>query len=388
MPDFETRVIDNLRGAPNEEALIEVVKGWHLIDLHTTRPTDYDIPLEFQLSAAEQCGELTAQEVAIIRSSVKNAFHQSIIDDNRLANMKRKLKLEEKYGVTISEAELFPLMNAESGISECRNCIYQIGSCSNFPSMEKFWQAMFKGKGFGKCSKSNTEDRFWTPTVKIVAGTVVLGKERCPSWQFYINEQCARAGIPQRYLGKTFADYNETAENRDALEMAHWFIEVYPQDCGLYFYGGPGTGKTLLAAIIAREMICAGRKVVFGDVPSLLKKIKERFDYGAYARYDDGMTAQMILDKYLSTQFLVLDDIGSGQMTQWSVGIMYQIINDRYNAGLRTLITSNYDLDGLKRRLTVAGAEMEAEKIISRIYGGSEQGFFGKRDRRRERKWA
>lgn len=366
MPDFETRVIDNLRGAPNEEALIEVVKGWHLIDSNTTRPTDYDIPLELQLNTSERIGELTAQEVAIIRSSVKNAFHQSIIEDVRLANVKRKLKLEEKYGVSISEAELFPLTNADRGISECQSCMYQ----------------------FGKCNKFDAKDKYWQPTIKVVAGKAVIGKERCRGWQFYINEQCARAGIPQRYLGKTFADYNETAENRDALEMTHWFVEEYPQDCGMYFYGGPGTGKTLLAAIIAREMICAGRKVVFGDVPSLLKKIKERFDYGAYARYDDGMTAQMILDKYLSTQFLVLDDIGSGQMTPWSVGVMYQIINDRYNAGLRTLITSNYDLDGLKRRLTVAGAEMEAEKIISRIYGGCEQGYFGKRDRRRERKWA
>ena len=366
VPDFETRVIENLRGAPNEEALIEVLKGWHLVDQNTTRPTDYDIPLELQLSTSERMGELTAQEAAIIRSSIKNAFHQSILEDVKLANIKRKLKLEEKYGVTVSESEMYSVMEADRGLTECQQCMYK----------------------FGMCNKYKAQDKYWLPTIKVVAGKVVLGKVRCPGWKYYINEQCDRAGIPKRYLGKTLADYNETAENREALEMTRWYLEEYPKDCGLYFYGGPGTGKTLLASIIAREMICAGRKVIFGDVPDLLKKIKERFDYGAFARYEDNLTAQMVLDKYMATEFLVLDDIGSGQMTQWSVGVMYQILNERYNAGKRTLITSNYDLDGLKRRLTVAGAEMEAEKIISRIIGSCEQGYFGKRDRRRERRYA
>ena len=272
---------------------------------------------------------------------------------------KRKAAYEEHYGIELSMAEYYALQKATTELEPCVGC-----------------QSVY-------CNKWLAKARYLRPTIKIAGGKAIIGEERCPQWHFYTNELCDRAGIPRRYLGKGFDDYRQSEDNAEVIAMARWYVREYPT-CGLYYYGGAGTGKTFLASIIAREIICAGRKVLFGDVPSLLKRIKERFDLENRVERDDNITAQMIIDKYTEVPVLVLDDIGAGYVTAWNVGVLYEIINDRYNLGLRTIVTSNFDLEGLRRRLNVRGAEYESERIVSRLMEMCEEGYFGTHDRRRE----
>lgn len=304
-------------------------------------------------------GELTREEYEAIQEKARSIWRAKLREEIALHKLERKAALEEKYGIEVGEGEYNALSQAERGIENCKACIFLY------------------------CNKLEAGEKYWQPTIKIVNGKAVIGKERCGRWQYYVNEQCDRAGVPRKYIGKTLADYRVDEDNEDAVAMARWYVEEYPK-CGLYLYGGAGTGKTMLASLIARELICAGREVIFGDVPSLLKRIKERFDAENRVAFDDNITAQMIQNRFMETEVLVLDDLGAGKLTDWSVGILYEIINERYNANLRTIVTSNFDLDNLGRRLNVRGAEYESERIVSRLTEMSEEGFFGTRDRRKE----
>lgn len=188
-----------------------------------------------------------------------------------------------------------------------------------------------------------------------------------------LRRQCGKSFVPLKYAKKTFDDYESTPDNAKAIRGARWFVSEKPER-GLYLFGGYGTGKTFLASIIAREYILDLKSVIFGDVPSLMQNIKSTFD----GKGD----AQDVLDRYSDCDLLVLDDLGAGQITEWTVAQLYQIVNARYNAGLPIVVTSNHDLDELRERLG-AKDDSTAARITSRLSEMCIRVFLGENDRRR-----
>lgn len=178
---------------------------------------------------------------------------------------------------------------------------------------------------------------------------------------------CQKAHIPPRFIGKTFGDYQVTSDNAEAVKIAKWYIATKPAR-SLYLYGECGTGKTFLASIIAQDF----QGVIFGDVPDLMSRLKETFDNGG---------TESLLKRYTQCGLLVLDDIGAGQITPWNIGILYQVINARYNANKPIIATSNYDLDGLQSALKADA--LTAKRIISRLSEMCIQAFLGLKDRRK-----
>ena len=122
--------------------------------------------------------------------------------------------------------------------------------------------------------------------------------------------------ISPEYEGKTFADYDVDDNNAYAVKAAKYLIE-HP-DKGAFFYGTVGTGKTLLAAIIAQEIIKRGRQVIFATVPEISMQLRSTFnrvpkrDSTGENLIEQPLTESEILDRLINVPTLMLDDVGMG----------------------------------------------------------------------------
>lgn len=64
----------------------------------------------------------------------------------------------------------------------------------------------------------------------------------------------------------------------------------------------------------------------------------------------------------------MLDDFGKENMTEWKLGVIYDIINARYENLMPILVTTNYSDEELISRMAVNGDRKTSEAIISRLH--------------------
>jgi DNA replication protein DnaC len=151
----------------------------------------------------------------------------------------------------------------------------------------------------------------------------------------------ARAGIPPLYQRKGFAEY-DTSVSRSAagaLTMAKRYVEEWPTQpgTGMLLVGPLGVGKTHLTCAILKE--CASRynaRVVFADLAELLDRIRASYDSGTPE------TEAKILRPIFEADILAIDEIGRARVTDWAFATTENLLNQRYNGGRSTLLTTNY----------------------------------------------
>lgn len=250
----------------------------------------------------------------------------------------------KKYGLDVvaDKAQIQELITAAKRLEQCANCQ---GICQHIGDHE-FETVKISAEG---------KVRWWLP---------------CPvEIRRRIEEK-----LPAKYADKTFDDYEVTDDNRKAVGLANWFLE-HGNGRGLYLSGGVGTGKTFLAALIAKNFIERGDWVVFGTMPTLLNQLKETFD-------NPQLSSQMVLRKFINCDLLVLDDVGVGKLSAWNLDVLFQILNGRYESKKVTVLTSNYSLEELARKIAEVDS-LGAARIQSRLAGTSYFTSLGDRDRRR-----
>lgn len=110
---------------------------------------------------------------------------------------------------------------------------------------------------------------------------------------------------------------------------------------GILIMGETGLGKTHLSLAIANKLIEKGYCVVYGSVPTLVRRIQdEQF----------GRAEGDTLSLATSCDLLILDDLGAENSTDWCVSMLYEIINTRQNRQLPMVINTNLDLDELSEK--------------------------------------
>lgn len=111
-------------------------------------------------------------------------------------------------------------------------------------------------------------------------------------------------------------------------------------DRWLLFVGPVGLGKTGLAIALLLETIEAGIGGLYVVTPTFLSRIR-----ATYTRTSDGEVDELdVLASVIEAPLLVLDDLGKVSLSEWGQEKLFTVVNERYLARRRTIVTSNLDV--------------------------------------------
>lgn len=158
------------------------------------------------------------------------------------------------------------------------------------------------------------------------------------------------------YKGKTTDSgidcYKRMSDNLNSCKQYANTFSLNSQS--LFLFGKTGIGKTHISLSIAKEVIKRGFTVAYGSLLNYLRIIeKEHFGRSENPESD---TLQVLI----STDLLILDDLGSEFRTSFYESVIYNIINSRINLGLPTIINSNLSAQELQN--------IYNDRIISRLF--------------------
>jgi DNA replication protein DnaC len=187
---------------------------------------------------------------------------------------------------------------------------------------------------------------------------------RRAEFQTRVKKLFDQSKLGARFLNRTFETFKVTKENRLAFESAKKYATEFErfkvEGIGLNFNGAYGTGKTHLAAAITIDLINRGIPVIMGTTITLLGKFKEA--------YDRRESESEIIDLYSTIDLLIIDDLGKERVNEWVLEKLYLIINNRYENNLPLIITTNYNIEDLTKRLSTNQNSDTAEAIVSRLW--------------------
>lgn len=159
-----------------------------------------------------------------------------------------------------------------------------------------------------------------------------------------------RARLPKRYQHCNFESFDTdlgysgpeaAAWNRSLLQAkleVQGFARNFPvgTEHGLLLMGTCGVGKTHLAVAALEEVILRGHTGLFYDYRELLKQIQDSYNP------ESNSTEMSVLEPVLTTEVLLLDDLGSSKPSAWALETVGHILNTRYNDHRVTLLTTNF----------------------------------------------
>ena len=150
----------------------------------------------------------------------------------------------------------------------------------------------------------------------------------------------------------------DISENKEFMQklyatMEKWCHSDFKKTL-IYIAGDTGVGKTHLIKCMANELINLNHIVRFTTSFSMHQ------DFAKSYSTKDLDEKNNLLDKYLNTEILFIDDLGT-ELRQYNITInyLYQVLNERKVKRLPTIITSNLTLDDIK--------DYYDERISSRI---------------------
>lgn len=132
------------------------------------------------------------------------------------------------------------------------------------------------------------------------------------------------------------------------------YAEKFSISSGNLFFNGPtGLGKTFLSSCIAGELIGKGFSVVYDSVANIISRFESvQFNKG-------GTPAE--LNIYDDCDLLIIDDLGTEFITQFSESVIYTLLNNRINAHKPIIVSSNLDQNTIQ--------QYYSQSIVSRLTG-------------------
>lgn len=154
--------------------------------------------------------------------------------------------------------------------------------------------------------------------------------------------------MDKEFREKTFENWDPTKGNEKmykvGMRYSQNFKEMKAKKMGLLIYGQPGNGKTYTSAAIANNLISKYTPTICVSINSLLDRIK--LNYNRWGNEGE----DTIINSLANADLVVIDDLGTEQLTEWSISRIYNIIDSRYRNGLPLIITTNVTLQELEEK--------------------------------------
>ncbi len=212
-----------------------------------------------------------------------------------------------------------------------------------------------------------------SPQCRICSDTGYDGEKLCSCMKKEITQIAMReANLSPKMASETFENFKleyysdeyvpeygcSPRENMRAIlnECMAYTKNFDSADENLLFCGGCGLGKTFLSSAIANSLLEKGRDVLYVSCNALFP-ILEDMHFGRSV----SEASEYIVKKLGDCELLILDDLGSEFVTQFTSAELFRIINTRLILGKKMIISTNLNRGMLKKTYN--------ERIASRITG-------------------
>lgn len=166
-----------------------------------------------------------------------------------------------------------------------------------------------------------------------------------------VAERIAKARIPKRYAAAS-------------LECCHPAVAEYARRIEgggtgwLLLTGKNGRGKTHQACAVLRHL-ASSRQVEFASTQRIIDECQHTFGRPESVLEVEG--------HYRSVSVLLIDDFGKEDPTDWSLPVIFKVIDGRYSAMKPTIITTNMSADQMIAHMSRKGDRTMAESVVSRL---------------------
>jgi DNA replication protein DnaC len=172
--------------------------------------------------------------------------------------------------------------------------------------------------------------------------------------------------VPDDLLNASFDNYIPKHQSQgEALKKAIWYAEKFGETDfkSLLFKGSFGVGKSHLSKAISDVVKSKGKTVIYIDIPSLIKKIRNTFggngsDEEIYAAIE-------------KADLVIFDDLGAERVKQdasgdsWVAEVLFQLFTSRANK--HNVITTNCTSEHIRQRY----GPIMGGRIVSRMMQGT-----------------
>lgn len=188
-----------------------------------------------------------------------------------------------------------------------------------------------------------------------------------------IKANFASSGISELMKDQTFenfsTEYYSDRQNADFIlnKMKDFADNFSGKEDGSYlFIGGTGLGKTHLSSAVASAVIERGFSVIYDSAVNIVSAFEDIKFRNSNPERGNAMHC---------CDLLIIDDLGAEMQTQFSLQVIYSLINSRLSKKLSTIINTNLTQNELR--------DIYNERITSRLFGEYQPFLFKGTDIRR-----
>jgi DNA replication protein DnaC len=174
-----------------------------------------------------------------------------------------------------------------------------------------------------------------------------------------------RAGVPPRFLAADLDSWDSSVYQGQgyAAEVCRFYLEKFPElrrsGSGMVFFGNAGTGKTHLACALVNMLTDRGVDAHYVKYPSVLNRLRRCYSPRAFGPDERVETREGMISELADYDLLVMDEVAAVSGAADEIGLLYDIIDGRYECSRPTIICSNLNRDALIRLLS--------ERLVDRL---------------------